>query len=379
MGLANLFKKKPYSESDSLINHQRQYRMIKTVTIELIILGFLIIYVYFIYRIWDIVFLVAIANLLSFCILLLLHRTRNTMLCGHLITINLIMTTVAGNLLMAGVSSSYFVWFNVIPILAAVVVSGVGLIIYSAITLGIIVLLFFHSAEPVSWLPSSEVVKLDFLNYLFSLLITCTLLYSLLKANVHYEQLLYEQNYLLKADKEKFHYLARYDHLTNLPNRPYFLTTVEHMISNAKPYQYLTIFFMDLDGFKRVNDHFGHEIGDGLLMQTGKRLQTCFREDDFLARLGGDEFTAILKHSANDKTPEAIARRILREFNKSFVINKVTIDCKISIGLATFPVQAQSDDELIARADMAMYDAKKSGGNAYRIANSQCNKTANSS
>ena len=82
----------------------------------------------------------------------------------------------------------------------------------------------------------------------------------------------------------------------------------------------LTLYFMDPDGFKKINDKYGHEIGDILLLQTSKRLQSCFREKDFIARLGGDEFTAVIIHSINDTIAENLLERIKTEFLQPFFI-----------------------------------------------------------
>ncbi|PJE17669.1 MAG: GGDEF domain-containing protein [Legionella sp.] len=207
---------------------------------------------------------------------------------------------------------------------------------------------------------------MGFINRFFSLFVITTTLYTVLRENMQYEKMLHEHNYLLQADKDKFHYLARYDTLTNLPNRSYFNAYLQNVLESAKAKGHcVTVFFMDFDGLKAVNDHYGHEAGDALLAEGGKRMQACLRENDFLARLGGDEFTAVVNHLEKDKIPKSIAGRIIEEFNRPFVINGTEVNCKVSIGLATYPHDTRNADALIAKADQAMYTAKHLGGNTY--------------
>ncbi|BCA94192.1 hypothetical protein TUM19329_05530 [Legionella antarctica] len=116
---------------------------------------------------------------------------------------------------------------------------------------------------------------------------------------------------------------------------------------------------MDLDGFKKINDIYGHEIGDSLLLKTSKRLQSCFRENDFIARLGGDEFTAVINHKPHDSIAEDLTKRIESEFMQPFIIKDLEIQCTISVGKANYPSDAAYSDELLKIADEAMYKNKK--------------------
>jgi diguanylate cyclase (GGDEF)-like protein len=169
-----------------------------------------------------------------------------------------------------------------------------------------------------------------------------------------------EQNYLLDADKQKFHYLSHHDSLTNLPNRSYFNHHLQILMDSTNTnFHFLTLYFMDLDGFKQINDHYGHNIGDIILLQSSKRLQSCFREKDFVARLGGDEFTAVIIHHLNDKISEELAIRIEQEFMSPFIINNLEIKCPISLGKATYPLDGVHPETLLKIADDAMYKHKK--------------------
>lgn len=368
MYLVNKLKVFASELSTSNSEQGRQYRLINSISIELIILGFFLLYINLIWHMWMMVHLVIAACAFAALNLLILKKTRNTSLCGHFLTFLALVITTLGNYWMGGLSSSYFVWYYVIPILAAVTISWYGLVIYAVLCLGMVVFFSMVEVSPIYQLSASNALFMNFINISFSLFVIVTTLYGVLRENEQYEKILSENNYLLQTDKEKFHYLARYDALTNLPNRTYFQMYIQSMLETALNKKYcLTFFFMDLDKFKRVNDLYGHEAGDSLLLQSAKRLQTCFRENDFLARLGGDEFIALIMHQSGDKISQTIAKRILQQFNKPFPIGTQEIVCQISIGLAVYPVDAFNADELLVKADEAMYSAKKAGGNTYRL------------
>lgn len=345
----------------------RQYRLIHMISHELILIGLVLMYVNLLWELWAMVNLALMACVLASINLLILKKTNNTLLCGHLLAILATITITLGNYWMGGLSSSYFSWYYVIPILAAATMGWSSLICYAFICLSITAVFSLIHVYPIYELSEGNAQLMALINYAFSFLVIVTTLYGVLRENEEYEQMLYENNFLLQADKDKFHYLARYDSLTNLPNRSYFQTYIQTIIDSSHNEQLsITVFFMDLDNFKEVNDQYGHDAGDILLSQTSKRLLSCFRENDFLARLGGDEFTAVITHLKEDKIPKAIAARIIKEFQKPFAINQHELYSRISIGLASYPLEASTVDELIAKADRAMYKAKKAGGNTYR-------------
>ncbi|CEG60174.1 GGDEF domain-containing protein [Legionella micdadei] len=351
------------------VNLSRQNRLISSVSIELIILGLVLLYITFSWELWLMLYLVAAASIIVAANLLILKKTKNSMLCGNILTFSVLITATLANYWMGGISTSYFGWYYVIPVLAASTVGLLGLVVYAVFSLCMVVLFSIIAIVPIYSLSDSEYLLINFINRFFSLFVITTTLYTVLRENILYETMLREHNYLLQADKDKFHYLARYDTLTNLPNRSYFQNYFQSIIESAKAKNYcVTVFFMDLDGLKEVNDRYGHDAGDSLLSQSGKRMQSCFRENDFLSRLGGDEFTAVINHLERDKIPKAIAKRIIQEFNRPFLINGKLINCKISIGLATYPFDSQNPDELVVKADQAMYYAKNAGGNTYKLA-----------
>lgn len=315
------------------------------------------------------IYLVAAACVIASLNLLILKKTKNNFICGHIFTLLAFIVTSIANFWIGGIASTFFSWYYVVLILAAVMANWSGLIIYALLSTLMIVIFALFPVVPIYQFSSDQNEIMNFINLLFCLVVIASALYTLLRENIIYEKNLWDHNYLLQADKDKFHRLASYDTLTNLPNRSYFQTYIETLMKSVNlETHFITVFFMDLDRLKLINDAYGHDAGDSLLLQAGKRLQSCFRENDFLSRLGGDEFTAVLSHFKDDKVPQTIAQRILDEFNKPFEIGTKKINSSISIGLATYPTNAINANELITLADKAMYSAKKSGGNNFKEA-----------
>lgn len=161
-------------------------------------------------------------------------------------------------------------------------------------------------------------------------------------------------------------YQATHDTLTDLPNRTLFLDRLAHYLAHARRHEEkLAVVFLDLDGFKSVNDKFGHSAGDCLLKSVAQRLKRCVRKDDSLARLAGDEFTLILtgpdvEHGANN-----VAAKVIGELCTPFEIEGKEIRIGTSVGISVYPDDGQEADVLVQKADMAMYRAKADGGKGY--------------
>jgi diguanylate cyclase (GGDEF)-like protein len=154
---------------------------------------------------------------------------------------------------------------------------------------------------------------------------------------------------------------ALHDQLTGLANRLQFTEKLRTAIKQAreqkKPF---TLVYLDLDGFKPVNDEFGHDVGDNLLVAVGQRLLGCTRSEDSVARLGGDEFALILDAQACTVDAHALRRRLAHSFDDKFVVDGHELRVGASMGFATFPADADSADGLLRFADSAMFDAKRS-------------------
>ena len=170
-----------------------------------------------------------------------------------------------------------------------------------------------------------------------------------------------------KAFEEQLTRMAYYDHLTSLPNRRLFHDRLTQAVAHADRNAKLTaIFFLDLDRFKTVNDTFGHEFGDLLLVSVADRLASIVRKCDTLARMGGDEFTVLLE-TGNIQEAEAVAQKITESFTRPFLIDGQEIFTSTSIGITVYPLDASDIDTLIKNADTAMYHAKNEGRNNYQL------------
>jgi diguanylate cyclase (GGDEF)-like protein len=163
--------------------------------------------------------------------------------------------------------------------------------------------------------------------------------------------------------------LAHFDQLTGLPNRTLLLDRLSQAISiSSRSNHKISLLFIDLDGFKQVNDTFGHSIGDCLLKEVGKRLLGCIREGDTVARLGGDEFVVSLLES-NLTRAIMVTERILEKLRQpyDFGLNEDITSISGSIGIAEYPDNAGNRDDLLDTADKAMYVAKKRGKNQFAV------------
>lgn len=173
----------------------------------------------------------------------------------------------------------------------------------------------------------------------------------------------------IRTQRELLH-LAHHDALTGLANRMLLADRIEHAIARARRAQSrVAVLVTDLDGFKEVNDTHGHAAGDRVLQAIAARLRALVRQSDTVARLGGDEFVVALENIAGCDAAANIARKIVIEAGKSIELDSAAeARVSASVGVACFPDHADNVDALLKRADEAMYEAKSSGRNAWRMA-----------
>ena len=163
---------------------------------------------------------------------------------------------------------------------------------------------------------------------------------------------------------EQIKHLAFHDALTDLPNRTLLMDRINQKLLNFnRDHCKLALMFLDLDGFKQVNDKFGHNVGDLLLKEMAQRLLLLVRQSDTVARVGGDEFIFILNNPSNKVEISEVAERIITSINQPLVIVNNEFKIGVSIGIAMFPEDANSAEDLISHADTAMYMAKSLGKN----------------
>ncbi|WP_394789820.1 EAL domain-containing protein [Rhodoferax sp.] len=174
-------------------------------------------------------------------------------------------------------------------------------------------------------------------------------------------------------DEEEIRRLAFYDSLTELPNRRLLMDRLKHAQTTAsRTRQHAAVAFLDLDNFKQLNDTLGHDVGDVLLQQVAARLTSCVREGDSVARLGGDEFVVLLEalsiYSAEAATQaEMVASKILQVLGEPYMLGEHSYHSTPSIGIVVFVKEQESIDDLLKKADIAMYQAKAAGRNTARF------------
>ncbi|PNV84476.1 MAG: hypothetical protein C0627_00790 [Sulfurimonas sp.] len=174
---------------------------------------------------------------------------------------------------------------------------------------------------------------------------------------------------LKEADK-KIYYHANYDSLTTLPNRSYFKKQLKSILQESSQNgSKIALFFIDVDKFKEVNDTYGHDVGDKMLVTIAKRLLNSVRKDDIVARIGGDEFVLIAKDIKNTEIIERLALKLQKRIREPLEIDTHIFNVTLSIGIAIYPQHGTTSQDLLKNADIAMYEVKKTKKDDFRIYN----------
>ncbi len=178
-----------------------------------------------------------------------------------------------------------------------------------------------------------------------------------------------------KQQQEKLNLMAHYDVLTKLPNRALFVDRFKQAIAHSKRIKtQLAVCFLDLDNFKPINDNFGHEVGDQLLIQVANRISACIREEDTISRQGGDEFALLLGDINSFSQCDKTLKRILDSLAKTYHIKGKEHRITASCGVTIYPDDNGDIDTLVRHADQAMYKAKQLGRNKYQLFNATLDK-----
>jgi len=178
-------------------------------------------------------------------------------------------------------------------------------------------------------------------------------------------------NQELKLSGKRLHYLANHDSLTGLANRQQFHQRLRESLDCARSNnRHMALMFIDLDGFKQVNDTLGHDTGDQLLKIVAQRLTSSLRDSDIVSRLGGDEFTVILPNIPHPKYAARVADKILVVLSQVFVVEEQQAFVTGSIGISIYPLDGETQETLIKSADAAMYRAKQQGRNQHIFSHS---------
>jgi len=174
---------------------------------------------------------------------------------------------------------------------------------------------------------------------------------------------------LREKAEQKLRHLASHDPMTALPNRSLLIDRLKQAMSHhSRNNKNIAILFLDLDGFKEVNDTFGHDVGDELLIQISERLLSLSRNSDTVARFGGDEFVILATNLSDSSQSAKVAEKIIADLSDPFVLSRATVNVGVSIGIARYPQNGHDATVLIKSADDAMYAVKANGKNSYQFA-----------
>jgi len=190
----------------------------------------------------------------------------------------------------------------------------------------------------------------------------------LIKGQIDVELLERTLRYAIERKQTEQHLarLAHYDPLTDIPNRILFRDRLEHAIRLAeRDHTLFALMFIDLNGFKQVNDSFGHDAGDQIIRVCAERLSACMRRSDSVARMGGDEFTLLLQNTENNTDIAHIAQKVIDSISQPAQIGGYEVVVGCSIGIAIYPQAGRDADTLLKNADLAMYKAKQEEGSSY--------------
>jgi len=172
----------------------------------------------------------------------------------------------------------------------------------------------------------------------------------------------------LKAQQHELEHIAHHDALTGLPNRLLLADRLSLAMAQARRHNtHLAVVYLDLDGFKAVNDTFSHDMGDALLITLATRMQTALRQGETLARMGGDEFVVVLTDLARPDDCKPALGRLLDAASTPVLVDDATLQVSASMGISFYPSTGADADTLLRQADQAMYQAKQGGRNQYRF------------
>ncbi|MGZ3182349.1 MAG: diguanylate cyclase domain-containing protein [Telluria sp.] len=214
------------------------------------------------------------------------------------------------------------------------------------------------TAQPSFKIAALEAGARDFISKPFDLLEVHKRIHNMLEVRLLYKELAQYS----KTQQE----LALHDALTGLPNRRLLEDRIETTLQHAARHHHkAAIMYLDLDGFKQINDTYGHAYGDEILKMVAQRLVATSRKEDTVARLGGDEFMIVLGEVHGLKDAEGPAAKLVEAVSEPYFINDLTLRLSTSIGISIYPDDAENVEALISIADYALYEAKRAGKNRF--------------
>ncbi|PLY41508.1 diguanylate cyclase response regulator [Janthinobacterium sp. ROICE36] len=214
------------------------------------------------------------------------------------------------------------------------------------------------TAQPSFKIAALEAGARDFISKPFDLMEVHKRIHNMLEVRLLYKELAQYS----KQQQE----LALHDPLTGLPNRRLLEDRIEHTLQqSARSRGKSAILYLDLDGFKAINDSYGHGYGDDILKMVAARLVGASRKEDTVARIGGDEFVIVLGNLAGKGDAREPAAKLIEVISEPYFINDLTLRLSTSIGIAIYPDDANTVESLLGAADTALYEAKRSGKNRF--------------
>jgi len=217
------------------------------------------------------------------------------------------------------------------------------------------------TAQPAHRLRALASGAKDFISKPFDFVEAKTRIHNMLEVRLLYKQL-ENSNHALES-------LALHDPLTGLPNRRLLMDRLLLSIAHARRnHRAMAVMYLDLDGFKEINDTLGHDSGDALLSTVATRLVASVREEDTVARVGGDEFVIVLWELNDIDGVATLAEKLIHTVSQPYGINNRSVKITTSVGIGIYPTGGEDAETLMKNADLALYEAKRTGKNAYRIA-----------
>lgn len=286
---------------------------------------------------------------------LLLRKTLNGALASNMVL--LIMLVMLSVMLLNGMfQNTAPFWYATFPAVAFFFKGRCKGVLWLGALLSVLLLLMLGQSQGLLHTPFSNPA----LGLLFTSTMTVGMMVSV------YENMRSRAEAKLREARAELHYLAHTDSLTGLPNRAAFYDHLPQVLGQAeRSGEQLAVMFIDLDNFKPINDNYGHEVGDQLLIQAAARLSEQLRTGDYVARIGGDEFVAVFPRLGRQEEAAAIAQKLIATLARPFEIMGHRCGIGVSIGIGFYPVCATTTDELVQLADHAMYRVKRSGKNGY--------------
>lgn len=305
-------------------------------------------------------FLILIGVVVYFVALVCYYRFKALNLAAHLVCFGLYGSSVSSLFVTGGYMESPLPVLVVLaPAFAFLLIGLRQGIIWSMVSMGTLFLLWTleqqHILEPLQLL-THPIVKRN-----LTLAIPVTVGAMVIAVMIIYEVVTETLRRELQEEKNKFKWDASHDALTGLPNRPEFFHRLELGMRNAEVnHQSLALVYLDLDGFKPINDQLGHHAGDEVLKIISKRLQSILRGSDSVARLGGDEFSLILQGvSTNQEVMDGILAKALNAISEKMIVDGKEVSVGASMGVAYYDMDDSDLTALCRKADFAMYKAKE--------------------